>query len=151
MVDGVVRDDFGREFVGIDLRFNGLRTSDPEMLELLAQKHKGGADFRATQTVAPTGLKAAVLAKDSIKLSWRAITYKGGGGGYVIERAAKASGPFTVAGTTTKKTVTSFTVTGLKANTDHYFRLRTTTAAHGGNPNVLTSSPGPVMKPRTLG
>lgn len=149
MIDGVVEDPFGREFPGIDLRHNMLKTSDPEMLALLQQKHEDGADFRATQTVAPTGLKATALAKDQIKLTWTAIAFKSGGGGYRIEKASKASGPWTAAGNTANKAATSFTVTGLKAATEYYFRVRSTTPAHAGNPNALTSAPTPVVKAKT--
>lgn len=149
MIDGVISDEFGREFPGIDLRFNALTTSDPAMVTLLKQKHKGGVDFRATQTVAPSGLKATVLGKDSVKLSWTAIAFSAGAGSYKIEVGKTAAGPFTVAGTTANKAATSFTVTKLKAKTSYFFRLRTTSAASAENQSALTSTPSAVIKATT--
>lgn len=148
MVDGTVSDDFGRVFPGIDLRHNALETSDPEMVELIEQKSEDGEDFQETQTVAPTDLKAAASGKN-VKLSWTAIAFSDGPGGYTIEVGTKAKGPFLVAGTTKNKTVTSFTVKKLKPKTQYYFRLRTTSAAQAENLNELISAPGAVVKFKT--
>lgn len=149
MIDGTVSDDFGREFPGLDLRHNALTTSDPEMVALAKQKHEGGVDFQATQTVAPTNLKATATGKSSIKLTWTPIAFSSGPGGYTVEMGTKAKGPFSVLGTSANKTVSTATITGLKANTQYYFRVKTTSGPSPENANVLVSVATKAAKAKT--
>ena len=72
-------------------------------------------------------------------LTWTAVAYQGDPGGYEIEYANDAGGPYTFAASIGNKAETTFMVTGLEASTDYYFRLRTFTETHANNQNVVTS------------
>lgn len=53
--------------------------------------------------------------------------------------ATTPGGPYT-SRTTSDKTATGYTVTGLTPSTTYYFVVRATTPAHGTQQNALTSS-----------
>ncbi len=86
-----------------------------------------------TLPAAPTGVSATAVAPTEIALSWNAVT---GATGYVVLRATSSGGPFTSVGTTTS---TSFTNTGLSANTTYYYVVQATDAA-GNSANSATVS-----------
>lgn len=75
------------------------------------------AIFESQQLTAPTGVSASATSSSSITVSWNAVT---GATGYYVYRSASSSGTFTQVGS---PTTTSFTNTGLSANTTYFYRV----------------------------
>jgi len=121
-----------------DFRWNALYTSEPALQLFIGNKQIGG-DWQSTQTVAPTDLTAGTPTSTSIMLSWEAIDYTAGNGGYEIYYSTTSGGPYTLFSTTSGKDVKNMTVTGLTSGTTYYFRLRTVTEPHTENNNLLYS------------
>ena len=89
--------------------------------------------WRQTQTMAPSGLQAAVLSGTTVRLSWSPIQYVSDGGAYEVSyRRSGAS--WVVAGNTPNKSAVSFTLTGLTPRTAYEFRVRTFTPEHNTPP-----------------
>ena len=85
---------------------------------------------------APAGLLAPSTTSSSVSLSWTASTDNVGVTGYQILRAPGASGgTFTQVGTST---TTSFTSSGLTANTTYRFQVRAVDAA--GNTSAVSNT-----------
>jgi uncharacterized repeat protein (TIGR01451 family)/uncharacterized repeat protein (TIGR02543 family) len=135
---------------GLDLRWNAVHTSDATLLTFLNSKQVGG-DWQSTQTVpvAGLGLPAGRPAPTSIPLSWTPIGYTGGTGGYRISTSTTPGGPYTPALTTTAKTDSSVTVTGLSASTTYYFVIESVTDPHADNPNTAVSERSAEISART--
>jgi hypothetical protein len=114
-----------------DLGYNRLTASGPSLLAFLAAIDP---DWAATQTVPPANVRAV-----GASLTWTPIAYTGDGGYYVVSYATKPGGPYTVAGQTTDKTASGYTVAGLQYSTTYYFAVQSYTLAHGGQQNALTS------------
>jgi len=98
-----------------------------------------GGDWESSQTVSPTNLAPATPDETSVPLTWTAITYTGDTGGYEVYYATTSGGPYTSFGTSTDKSATEITVTGLKPDTTYYFRVRTKTDPHANNQNTVYS------------
>ncbi|MCP4699872.1 MAG: hypothetical protein GY862_23920 [Gammaproteobacteria bacterium] len=103
-------------------------------------------DWADTQTVAPDNVSATALSDTNIQVSWTPITYTytntpgSPKGYYQTYHATLPGGPYTPAsGTTTDKSASAYTVSGLSSNTTYYFVVNTYTPAHGANINALTS------------
>ncbi len=84
-------------------------------------------------------MAAGVPTATSVPLSWTAIIYTDDPGGYEVYYATTSGGPYTLFETTTDKSISGTTVTGLTPGTDYYFVLRTVTYAHSGNPKDVYS------------
>jgi len=119
----------------INLRWNGLHTADTALNTFLDSK---GADWSATQTIAPASLVITTSAPD-LGLTWDAIEYTDDAGRYRAWYSTSPAGPFIDGGATATKLDTSHTITGLLTNTSYYVILRTETDAHGNNPNQIES------------
>ena len=148
MIQGSLTNAFGDELVGIDLRWNLLTSTDAALIAKLKTLHPAGADFQATQTVAPTLGKATALSKTSIKITWSPVLYQSEGA-ILLTSATKAAGPFVATASIAPKSLSTFTVNHLKSKTKYFFRLATTTPAGKNNPSTLTSPPGPVFAATT--
>ncbi|RKZ50522.1 MAG: hypothetical protein DRR00_15010 [Candidatus Parabeggiatoa sp. nov. 3] len=96
-------------------------------------------DWGATQTVPPTNITATASSTDTVQVAWTPITYTGDGGYYRIKYATNSGGAYTVSGTTTNKSATSYDITGLTPGTTYYFVVETFTPKHGDQQNDLTS------------
>jgi len=66
---------------------------------------------------APTGVSANATSSSSITISWNAVS---GATSYTVYRSTSRSGSFSSVGTTSS---TSFTNTGLSANTTYYYKV----------------------------
>jgi Leucine-rich repeat (LRR) protein len=119
-----------------DLGYNGLTASDSGLVSFLNSKDP---DWAQTQTVAPGNVQATPLSGNSVQVTWTPIPYTGDGGYYEVGFATAAAGPFTAHGVTANKSASSYTVSGLTANTTYYFAVRTHTPAHGSQANAITS------------
>nr|AQQ75213.1 GH10 Xylanase FN3 FN3 CBM2 [uncultured bacterium]AWD75445.1 xylanase [uncultured bacterium] len=94
----------------------------------------GGSDTQPP--TAPSGLVASGTTSSSVSLAWSASTDNVGVTGYQILRAPGASGgTFAQVGTSTS---TSFTNTGLSANTTYRFQVRAVDAA--GNVSAVSNT-----------
>jgi len=86
---------------------------------------------------APTGVTAAQITSSSITVSWSAVS---GATSYVVYRSTSSGGTYSQVGTATG---TSYTDTGLTANTYYYYRVAAVNA--GG-----TGAQSGYISPRTL-
>ena len=69
---------------------------------------------------APTGVTAAASSSDSITVSWNTVS---GATEYYVYRAMSYSGTYTRVGSASTITLTSYTDTGLAANTTYYYKV----------------------------
>lgn len=123
---------------GLDIRWNGLYTSDGSLITFLNQKQTGG-DWQSTQTIAPTGVSAGGPTTNSITVSWTPVTYTANSGGYEVYYSTTSGGPYTYKGITSDKTTSSIVVDGLSPLKTYYFVVKTKTDSHPNNKNVLES------------
>jgi hypothetical protein len=130
-----------------DIGYNALYTSDAGLLAFLKNKDW---DWAKTQTIAPTKLSAEVWSGTKVRISWKVIPYIQGSGGYEVCFSKASGGPYTLAGSTTNKTVTSYMVTGLDTDTKYYFVAKTFTDLHDANPNMVRSGNSSQVSVTTL-
>ncbi|HEX2906392.1 MAG TPA: S8 family serine peptidase [Phototrophicaceae bacterium] len=119
-----------------DLSYNGLFATGATETFLNGKD----PDWTQTQTIAPTNIYIQTATTNSITLAWTPIAYTGNGGYYEVSYSTSAGTPSVVAGKTTNKSATSYTVTGLPSGMVYNFRIRTYTPAHGDQQNNLWSS-----------
>jgi Leucine-rich repeat (LRR) protein len=137
------------DYGGIDLRWNGLHTSDPALVSFLDQKHPSGG-WVGTQTVAPAGVTAGAAGTGSVLLSWTPIAYTADGGGYRVRYGTTAGGPYpNVFGPTASKLLGSTFVTGLTPDTSYHFVVETVTDPHVLNQNTVISEPSAEVSAHT--
>ncbi|MCU0292989.1 MAG: fibronectin type III domain-containing protein [Thermoanaerobaculaceae bacterium] len=134
---------------GVDLRWNGLYTTSSGLKSFLDQKQ--GGDWSASQTVAPTGVKASDATASSVKVSWTPIAYTANGGGYRVLYSLVSGGPFTLAGTTQGKLATELSVTGLAPGATYHFAVQTQTDPHADNQGTVVSTRSTVASLATTG
>lgn len=82
---------------------------------------------------------AATVSAIGIQLTWNAIAYTQDGGFYSVWGKAQGDPTYTLMTTTTGKTITSATVSGLQPDTTYDFVIRTFTPAYGWQQNDLMS------------
>jgi Leucine-rich repeat (LRR) protein len=122
-----------------DLRWNALYSTDPALTSFLNAK-QGGGDWQSTQTIAPANVSTSGATLSAITVSWTPIAYTADNGFYQVWYSTTAGGPYTpFATTTSSKSSSSLSVTGLSPNTTYYFVVSTTTPPHGININTVTS------------
>jgi Leucine-rich repeat (LRR) protein len=119
-----------------DIGNNGLYPANAAMIDFLNETFW---DWAATQTIAPTNVRAAAVDFATINLTWDAIPYTGDTGGYRIYVGIASGGPYTFFQQTVDKTVTSMPITGLPPGNRYYFVIRTRTDAHGDQQNAIES------------
>ena len=121
-----------------DLRisYNALYTNDSSLMNSLNAKSPG---WRNTQTIAPVGLAAAAQSISSIQVSWTPIVYSSGPGRYVVLQSTLRGGPYSPAGSSADKRVSSLSLTGLRPSTTYYFVVQTVTDPHKNNRNTVAS------------
>ena len=122
---------------GLDISWNGLHTGNGTLKTFLDSKQVGG-DWESTQTIAPTGLTVDSVTDTSAVLSWTPILYQADSGVYNIYYSIASGSGYTLAGSTADKYESTYTVTGLEANTTYYFVVETITDPHANNQNTVT-------------
>lgn len=126
----------------LDLGYNTLRADDPALLNFLTAQQP---EWSATQTVAPSNLRATVPTATSVALTWQPISYTADVGYYEVFMAPQAAGLYTRVGVTADKHATGLTITDLPPGATRYFLVRTFTAKHGLQQNdLLSDSTDPV-------
>ena len=127
---------------GLDLRWNGVFTTDAALRAFLNGKQLGG-DWEGSQTVAPANLFLNGTTGMSTRLIWDAISYTAGNGRYEVYGATTSGGPYQRFLSTSQafdKNVGSGEVGPLLPGTTYYLAVRTVTYPHPGNPrNVVVS------------
>lgn len=106
----------------------------------------GTTPVAVAPTVAPTNLTAVALQNSNsgrILLNWSAVP---GAVGYVVQRATAVGGPYTFLATVSS---TSFTNTGLAANTTYFYQIATMNSG-GTSAFVTASSITPPAAPTNL-
>jgi hypothetical protein len=122
----------------VDVRWNALFTDNKDLRDFLNSIHTGN-DWESTQTIPPVGLSVTKLSDSSYQISWTPIPFAGSMGGYRLFSSTSAGGPYTLAGTTGDKTISSFDVSGLSSSATYYFVIQTFTNPHGQNENLVES------------
>lgn len=118
----------------LDISYNSLVASDPAAATWATTRQ---ADWKSTQTVAPTNLHTTTVTATAATLSWTEIPYTANNGRYEVWRdSGSGSAPI---GSTPDKRSTSFLVTGLTPGSTHRFAVRTLTDPHENNQNALES------------
>jgi len=121
-----------------DVRWNGMWTGNPQVDAFLDGVSPDGS-FPATQTVAPSGVSAAAASSTSAVVSWAPIPYAADQGGYEVLYATASGGPYTVAGRTADKTISSYEVSMFEPGTTYFIVVRTVTEPHTNNQNTVVS------------
>lgn len=120
---------------GLDLGYNALTASDPDVLAFI-HAHAAGLEFEATQTVAPAELGFACTGS-GVLLDWDPIHFTSHDGGYRVFRLE--NGLYKYMGRTANKTVTSFTVQDISPGVPYTFVMDTFTEPHPENQNTVYS------------
>ncbi|MEZ4866399.1 MAG: fibronectin type III domain-containing protein [Caldilineaceae bacterium] len=131
----------------LDLSYNALNATDSSLIAFLNAKDP---DWAATQTIAPTNVRGETPSTTTITVRWQPIAYTADGGHYEVSYASAVAGPFTVHGVTASKSSDSYVVSGLSLGKRYYFRVRTYTPAHIGQPSALWSSYSETVTASTL-
>ena len=119
------------------LGFNALWADDPDLIAFLNAKDPDWAD---TQTIAPAEVTATSLDGADILVSWLPVSYVGASGCYLVYISETEGGPYSLAGQTESKSVSSVEVTGLTPGRRYYFVVTTRTDASLDNKNVVESA-----------
>lgn len=127
---------------GLDLRWNGVFTTDAVLRLFLDGKQMGG-DWEGSQTVAPENLFAGGSTEMSATLTWDTISYTGDNGRYEVYGSTTSGGPYQRFMSTSQsydKHVPLGEVGPLLPDTTYYFVVHTVTYPHPENPrNVVVS------------
>ncbi len=129
----------------LELGWNMLTASEPGLMSFLIAKQP---DWSQTQTVPPLDLQA-VGQSTVVQLTWTPIEYTANGGYYQVYYSPSESGPFSLHGVTSSKSASSYLAGNLASLSPYYFKLRTYTPAHDGQPNSLWSEYTPVITSTT--
>jgi len=123
--------------------YNGVYTEDPSLIAFLNQKF--GANWAASQTVAPENVVATGVSDHAVWLSWDQVSYADPGG-YNLYVSPAGAGSWTLVDWTADKTTTEFPVAGLDPDTSYDFAVGSFTDPHANNLNLVVSDGnGPVM------
>ena len=123
---------------GLDLRWNALHSDNATLIAFLNTKQDGG-DWQSTQTIAPENLSVDSVGDHTAWLSWDAVSYVSDPGGYEVLYATAPGGPYTAAGQTADKTISSYELNTLAPGTTYFIVVRTVTEPHTNNQNTVVS------------
>lgn len=126
---------------------NLLEATNPDTRAFLDQIDPG---WSMSQTWSPADFQIGSVSTQTATLVWTPVEFRQSNGGYGIEIAPQAGGPFQQITETTSKEESSFQVSGLQPDTSYFFRMRTHTAPYDGQQNDLWSAYTPLVKARTL-
>lgn len=152
-------------FFVLDLAYAALQTSDPALDAFLDSKHLDG-NWSATQTIPPEDVRVLSTTASSVTLGWTPIEYSQDAGAYDAFMSDSESGPFNPVISTSDKTTSQVTITGLPSSTTWFFKVRAATDPHppfnvhrvesdfsevisattgGGTPQVVVTRPPDVL------
>jgi len=126
----------------LDLKWNRLYASDPDVLAAMEDKHEG--EFISTQTLVPKNISAAVVSdsgnsENRIEVSWDPIAYMADPGGYKVFYQKTGDIEFKYGGLTHDKEASSFRVSNLEPGAEYTFMVNAVTWQHKYNKNDLYS------------
>lgn len=116
--------------------YNAIYTDDST---LQAKFDNADPNWDSTQTIAPADVTANALSSSSIEVSWPPVAYQQAGA-YNIYYSTGSNGPWTLAGTTSNKSASTYTIDSLNSGTTYYFVIETKTNPHTYNRNTVLSS-----------
>ncbi len=128
-----------------DLRWNGLQAA--ASVEAFFDGLVEG-DFASTQTRAPLDATAKAISETAFLVTWSPIEYSSNDGGYLIQRADSASGPFQTVATVDGKASNRARVDGVPSGSSA-FVVRAFTSPHEANPGTVTSDASLVSQAAT--
>jgi hypothetical protein len=119
---------------------NPYRTVTPTQSVTLTAYYSTGSTATAPQP--PTNLSAVAASTSQINLSWNAPTNNGGSAitGYKIERSTNAGSTWSILVANTASTSTTFSDTGLTANTSYTYRVSAINNIGASNPSNTASA-----------
>jgi Leucine-rich repeat (LRR) protein len=126
----------------MNISYNALYTDDPQVKDFVDNHHyilTGNLNWTEVQTVAPADVAVGDVTENSVIVSWTPILFQGETGGYRVYYSTTPGSGYTLAGSTSDKSESSFTVGGLDANTLYYFVVETFTDPHTENNNTVVS------------
>ena len=126
---------------------NNALFTDSAAVKAFLDSVNGG--WENSQTIAPSDVRVTAQRERSVTLSWTAIPFRSGPGGYQIGVSRSPSGPFDVLTTTPSKETSTFIVDGLDPSTNYFFVISTVSYPLGGQRNVVTSEPTVPVAART--
>jgi len=127
----------GLQTGALNIAYNGLYTSNPALDSFLDSR--SGADWSATQTIAPRNVWAQSAGGEAASVAWGVIEYLTGPGRYRVLVSRDAGGPYQDAGTTDSKSDGSLVVSGLSPAITYHFVVQAETDSHVNNANSLVS------------
>ncbi len=128
---------FWFEYDKSSVQYNSLTTDDQALNDFLDTHCV--CDWSKTQTIIPQNLSVVSVSDESISLSWDVIEYLNDQGGYNINYATNAAGPYTLAKSVSSKALNHTLIDGLSPNTEYHFKIDSFTNSHENNQNLLVS------------
>jgi len=125
----------------LDLGYNRLTAELPSVIDFL---NNNQPDWKATQTLPPTQVKATLQSSNSVSVTWTPISYTADAGYYEVFSATQGS-LYSSAGKTISKSISGLLVNGLTPGQNYSFVVRTFTPKHGlQQSDLLSDSSDPV-------
>ncbi len=119
----------------LNLRFNGLYTSNDPLNTFITTLD---ADWKNTQTIAPSNFSSEELSPTSTKISWTPIQYTGNDGFYIL-KFGTVPGVYTETIPTSNKSISEITLNNLNPAGTYFMAMQTVTQPHQNNLNMITS------------
>jgi parallel beta-helix repeat protein len=134
---------------GLDLRWNGVYTTDEALRAFLNTKQEGG-NWEGSQTVAPGNVVAVASTGISATLNWDPIEYSTDHGRYEVYAATSSGGPYERYMSTSEsfsKWIDEGEVGPLLPDVTYFLVLQTVTYPHPENPrNIVVSDFSPEVE-----
>ena len=112
----------------LNLDYNMLESSKDEETDTFLTERQD-SDWKATQTIAPAGLKVTQTTIDSVSLSWEPISYTADGGKYeiIVSPDAELSPDDDTIYESDDKTSSTLKIAGLLPSAEYHFAIRSRT------------------------
>ncbi len=123
----------------LNLRYNGFYTENDPLNTFVSTLD---ADWKKTQTIAPSNFVSEELSPTSTKITWSPIEYTGNDGYYILKYGT-APGVYTQTAQTTDKSTSEITLNNLNPAGTYFMVMQTVTQQHQNNLNIITSENSP--------
>jgi len=124
---------------GLSYEYNALEIHDPAVQTYIDNHNPSWNYQKPSQTLPPDDLRIKAVSPGNVALEWETIYFTEYPGGYEVFYGETSGGDFQKVGTVPDKSVTTYQVTGLNPEKDHYFQVRSYTDPHEFNQNRVVS------------